>query len=115
MSVQLLLSGMPLEKSIHVRGPSDGLPAPDNLFGVLQQQLLQALRGAYGLTEAPRQWYLRSRGQLPGTVTLTDGAETRKCGFTKHNLVRKLQVILTLHVDDGLYLGKRSNPIQGVD
>ena len=31
----------------------------------------QVLRGAYGLTGAPRLWYLRGRGRLTGLVTMT--------------------------------------------
>ena len=61
-------------------------------------------KGAYGLAEAPRLWYLRARELL------------QKCGCQELRICRsvftlrdkeddKLRGIITLHVDDGLMFG----------
>jgi len=61
------------------------------------------LKGAYGLAEAPRLWYLRARELLD------------KCGFKELSICRSVFVlrdsrnvlrgVVTLHVDDGLIFG----------
>ena len=42
--------------------PSGGLPSVGQFPEIRHGQLLQILKGAYGLMEAPRLWYLRARG-----------------------------------------------------
>ena len=48
------LSGTPLDKSVHVRAPNDGLPAFGSFPNVRPRQVLQVLDGAHGWTGAPR-------------------------------------------------------------
>ena len=81
-----------------------------NVFKIRPRQLLQVLTGAYGLTEGTRRWHLRARGWLAGSVTMTEPRCDRAV-WTKHDSAGKLRVIWTLHVDDGLLLGTRSDPI----
>ena len=59
-------SGIPIERSIHVRAPSVGFPAVGESPPKCPRQLSRVLKGAYGLTEAPRLWFLRARGRLAG-------------------------------------------------
>ena len=54
------LSGQKLDGKIHLRAPKEGLPKTDTTQRVAPGQLLQILKRAYGLTEAPRLWYLES-------------------------------------------------------
>ena len=69
--------------------------------------LLRVLKGAYGLTEAPRLWYLRARQLL------------NDCGFVELRCARavftlrckeRLIAVLTLHVDDGMLFGHEKHP-----
>ena len=55
------LSGMETSQEIYVKAPSDGLPAVEDLPAIAPYRLLKGLKGAYGLAEAPRLWYLRAR------------------------------------------------------
>ena len=65
-------------------------------------KLIQILKGAYGLTEAPGLWYLQAKKLLEeiGFVELQPARATFVYG-TKG----ALKALLTLHVDDGLLLG----------
>jgi hypothetical protein len=73
-------------------------------------RLLAVLKGAYGLSEAPRLWYLEARRRL------------LELGFQELRLARstftlreddKLVGMLTLHVDDGtLYGDKKSSTVR---
>jgi hypothetical protein len=71
---------------------------------------MQVLKSAYGLTEAPRLWYLRMK------------ADMEACGFTKLKCCRAVFILLDpkkkttcsvccMHVDDGLIYGDRSSPV----
>ena len=55
------LSGMRMDRELYVRAPKEGLPSPPGSGwpDVRPYALLRLLKGAYGLTEAPRLWYLR--------------------------------------------------------
>ena len=77
---------------------------PADIKGVDPRNLWKLKKGVFGLTEAPRLWWLRIRKDLlkcgwtevkaaPATFILLDAAE-RLCG------------ILVLHVDDGLVAGE---------
>ena len=70
------LSGMAMEREAYVRAPTCGLPAAEGLPAVGPERLLRILKGAYGLSEAPRLWYLRARALL------------KECGFEKFRCAR---------------------------
>ena len=103
------LSGKELDRELYVRAPKEGLPSPEDTGwpSIHPYKLLRLLKGAYGLTEAPRLWYLRARQILVETI----GFEELRCAravftFRKGN---RLIAILTLHVDDGMLFGKSSS------
>ena len=48
------LSGKATERKVYIRGPKDGLPAVGGKSAVPPGRLLEILKGAYGLSEAPR-------------------------------------------------------------
>ena len=52
------LSGKAHNREIYMRPPPEGLP------GVPPGSLLKIVKGAYGLREAPRLWYLKAREVL---------------------------------------------------
>ena len=101
------LSGSPLDREVYVRAPADGLPAADGHAVTAPYALLRILKGAYGLSEAPRLWYLRARQLL------------HDCGFVELRCARavftlrcngRLVAVLTLHVDDGMLFGHEKHP-----
>jgi hypothetical protein len=55
------LSGKETNREVYVRSPAEGLPAAEGHPAVPGGRLLEVLKGAYGLAEAPRLWYLRAR------------------------------------------------------
>ena len=61
------LSGDHTDREIYVRAPPEGLPAARGQSAVEPLELLQILKSAYGLTEAPRLWYLRANRNLHQT------------------------------------------------
>ena len=70
------LSGLPLDREVYCRAPAAGLPAAAGLPDIRPYQLLRVLKGASGLTEAPRLWYLRARQLLEGAGSWNCGART---------------------------------------
>ena len=101
------LSGVALDREIYCRAPAEGLPAACGWPQVPPYTLLRILKGAFGLTEAPRLWYLRARGLL------------KECGFTELRCARAvftlfhdglLIALLALHVDDGMLWGLKGHP-----
>lgn len=89
------LNGVPLERELYVRPPPD-------MVGVNLGDLWKLEKAVFGLTEAPRYWWLRIRKDLietgwyevpflPATFVLYDG--------------NKMTGLLILHVDDGLTCG----------
>jgi len=102
------LSGMSMTREVYVRAPVGGLPAAEGHPAIGPERLLRVLKGAYGLTEAPRLWYLRARALL------------KECGFEELRCARavftlrsagRLVAILTLHVDDGMLFGVIGDPV----
>ena len=94
------LSGKSISRDLYVRPPAD-------LKGVHAGELWQILRSAYGLSEAPRLWYMKAKEDL------------RQCGFEElafapATFVHKTQrsgkpcitAILCLHVDDGFFVAE---------
>ena len=53
------LSGMWMEHEVF-RAPTDGFPAAEGHGPIRPERLCRILKGAHGLTEAPRPWYLRA-------------------------------------------------------
>ena len=58
------LTGKSLDRQVFVRAPKEGLPATNGWAAQPPFAILELLKGAYGLTEAPRLRYLRAREVL---------------------------------------------------
>ena len=99
------LSGGKIEREAYVRAPKEGLPAVEGLDRVRPYALLRLLKTVYGLTDAPRAWYLKARQVLKsiGFVEL----RCARAVFVLH-MGGKLIALLTLHVDDGMLFGDRT-------
>jgi hypothetical protein len=101
------LSGKETEREVFIRAPKEGLPKARGEAAVRPHQFLQILKSAYGLTEAPRLWYLRARELM------------LECGFVELACCKATFVLLSpatglvaaiccLHVDDGFLVGGMS-------
>ena len=81
----------------------DGLPACPELGqkAVEPMELMRVCKSAYGLSEAPRLWYLRARELL-----LEIGFEELQMAKAAFVMKKGSEVvcILCLHVDDGLLI-----------
>ena len=60
------VAGEKLQRELYTRAPKEGLPAVGSRPAVKPFGLLEILKGAYGLTEAPRLWYLKAKNLLEG-------------------------------------------------
>ena len=95
------LSGKQHNREIYMRPPPEGLP------GVPPGSLLKIVKGAYGLREAPRLWYLKAR-----EVILSCGFEelqTARACFVLRDKTKPdapLCGMMVLHVDDACYGGQ---------
>jgi hypothetical protein len=100
------VSGKEMGRTVYVRGPVDGLPAVGKMQRVPPYRLLKILKGAYGLTEAPRLWYVRAR-----ELMIEIGFAELCCARAVFVLRDKEETVamLTLHVDDGLLAGDEGN------
>ena len=96
------LSGDNTSREIYVRAPEEGLPPARGEPPVEPFELLQILKSAYGLTEAPRLWYLPASRTIQKTP-LKELAAAKAVFVAAENGVS--WAILVLHVDDGLLLG----------
>jgi hypothetical protein len=56
-----MVGGKETNRQVYVRAPPEGLPAAEGRPSVPGGRLLEVLKGAYGLAETPRLWYLRAR------------------------------------------------------
>ena len=101
------LSGEKTERTIHVRAPEGGLPRVGDTPEIAAGELLQVLKSAYGLTEAPRLWYLKAVKELQSTPL-------KELPMARSMFVAcekgKVWAILCLHVDDGLLCGDGKDP-----
>ena len=101
------LSGKEVERDLVIKAPIDGLPAcPEmNEPAVRPFELMRVCKSAYGLSEAPRLWYLRARELL-----ISIGFEELQMAKATFIMKQKGDVIaiLCLHVDDGLLVIKPS-------
>ena len=109
------LSGKDLQRELYVRAPRDGLPAVEGWPRIRPYKLLKLLKGAYGLTEAPRLWYLRAKEILErlgfeeirccrAVFVFMDKSKQRQEGHFDH-----IVAFLTLHMDDGMLFGNRKD------
>ena len=101
------LSGLETQRELYVKAPVDGLPPTDGWDAVLPYELLRVLKSAYGLTEAPRLWYLRAV-ELIHKTALREIPAARATFVASEN--GESYAILCLHVDDGLLLGHPKDP-----
>ena len=100
------LSGQELKRDCFVKVPKEGLPQVDGMPRLAGLTILQVLKGAYGLTEAPRLWYLRAR-ELLVSIGVVELAMARAVFALRRG--KKVIAFLTLHVDDGLLMGKKGS------
>ena len=101
------LSGEATTRKIHVKAPEGGLPAVAEEPAIAAGELLQVLKSAYGLTEAPRLWYLKAVKDLESTA-LKELPIARSTFVAADKGVS--WAILCLHLDDGLLLGNPKDP-----
>eukprot|EP00971_Amphidinium_carterae_P351628 6492198-Amphidinium_carterae.1 len=97
------LQGNPTEREIYIRTPKQILPAlPEHQLPAIPPcTLLRVLKSAYGLSEAPRLWYLRAHEAL-----LQAGFEEVAAAPCCYRWVEEKEVValLSLHVDDGMVI-----------
>eukprot|EP00971_Amphidinium_carterae_P346466 6487924-Amphidinium_carterae.1 len=95
------LQGNPTTRKIYIRSPKQSLPALEEhgLPEIPPCMLLQVLNSAYGLSEAPRLWFLRAHEQL-----LEIGFKQVEAAPCCYRWVEgdSVMALLSLHVDDGL-------------
>ena len=101
------LSGNPTDREVYVKAPSDGLPATDTTDAIQPYAVLQILKSAYGLAEAPRLWYLRAAALLE-ECSLVEVPFSRATFLRSEGGVTK--VACALHVDDGILAGDPKSP-----
>ena len=101
------LSGERTDRQIYVRAPPEGLPKTKQMEEVTGGQLFRVLKSAYGLTEAPRLWYLKACKLLAQTPLKE--LDIAKATFTAWD-ENGTWAILCLHVDDGLLMGSATDP-----
>ena len=94
------LSGKAHNREIYMRPPTDGLP------GVPPGSLLKILKGAYGLREAPRLWYLKAR-EVILSCGFEELATARACFVLRDKTKADSPFVgmMVLHVDDACYGG----------
>ena len=84
-------------------------PPPEGLPGVAPGSLLKIQKGAYGLREAPRLWYLKAREVILGCGF--EELQTAKASFVLRDKTKPEQPLvgmMVLHVDDACYGGEGS-------
>ena len=101
------LGGKETNWKVYIRAPKEGLPATEDQEAVPPGRLLEIIKGAFGLAEAPRLWYLRAR-----EILAEIGWTELQCSRATFILKEGDEVIATLnlHVDDGLVLGDLNSP-----
>ena len=76
----------------------------EGLPGVPKGSLIKLVKGAYGLREAPRLWYLRAKDILKDAGF--EELQTAKACFILRNKQGENVGILVLHVDDAAFAGE---------
>ena len=102
------LSGKHTQRVVYIRAPPEGLPEVKGMKAVAPHELLRIVKGAYGLAEAPRLWYLRA-------VELLEKAGMTELTFCRSTFILKdsdgeVQAICCMHVDDGFLAGNPKSP-----
>ena len=101
------LSGKNTDRLVYVRAPADGLPSTSTSASVGPFELMRVVKSAYGLSEAPRLWYLRA-------VELLEKCGMVEIPFCRSTFIAKdgseVYAFCGLHVDDGLFIGNPQNP-----
>ena len=101
------LGGERTDREIYVKAPPEGLPKTKQMEAVTGGQLFRVLKSAYGLTEAPRLWYLKACKLLAETpLKELDVAKATFAAWDGNGT----WAILCLHVDDGLLMGSATDP-----
>ena len=87
------LTGKGHDRDIYCYPPKEGLP------GVEPGSLLKIVKGAYGLREAPRLWYLRAKEVLM-QAGFEEMQTAKACFLLRDPKTRITNGMLVLHVDD---------------
>ena len=95
------LTGKDQDRDIYCKPPKEGLP------GVEPGSLLQLVKGAYGLREAPRLWYLRAR-EILAEAGFEEMQTVKACWviFDRSGKEPRNVGMLVLHVDDACFAGE---------
>ena len=103
------LLGKQTQRVVYIRAPGERLPEAKGINAVAPHELLRIVKGAYGLAEAPRLWYLRAVELLEkaGMVELTFCRST----FILKDATGAVQAICCMHNDDGLIAGNPKSSI----
>ena len=101
------LSGNNTDRLVYVKAPAEGLPGTDASTPVGPYELMRVVKSAYGLSEAPRLWYLHA-------VELLNKCGMIEIPFCRSTFIAKdgeeVFAFCGLHVDDGLLIGNPQNP-----
>eukprot|EP00971_Amphidinium_carterae_P336165 6472371-Amphidinium_carterae.1 len=104
------LSGGPAKRKLYCRAPREGLPElpEESVEAVPPLAVMELLKAAYGLSEAPRAWYLEAVRLLEeqGWHELAEAKAT----FAHGPPSAPTRALLNLHVDDGLLGGAHDTP-----
>ena len=92
------LSGKPVERKVVIKAPPEGLPSVRDEPAIKPYELLLLCKSAYGLSEAPRLWYLRAK-ELLEELNFIELELCRATFVLKEG--QQVIAILCLHVDDG--------------
>ena len=92
---------------MYVKAPPEGLPQVEGMSAVAPHELLRIVKGAYGLAEAPRLWYLRA-------VELLEKMGMEELSFSRSTFVLKSKAgkvvaVCCMHVDDGFLAGEEGS------
>lgn len=106
------LTGESLHRELYTRAPREGLPAVDSSPAMRPFGLLKILKGADGLTEAPRLWCLKARALLEGIGAQELEVARAVFIFREEGKVgiAGLVAIRRLYVDDGQLFGDPEGP-----
>ena len=98
------LSGKHTQRVVYIRAPPEALPEVRGMSTVAPHELLRIVKGAYGLAEAPRLWYLRAIELLEKAGMVVELTFCRSTFILKDS-AGAVQAICCMHVDDGLIAG----------
>ena len=104
------LSGKEVSREVYIKAPPEGLPVCEGERAVEPNELLRVCKSAYGLSEAPRLWYLRA-------VELLEELKFEELRMCKATFIRRgrggaVVAILCLHVDDGFIVADKAELVK---